>query len=126
MKLAITLERAVSLNDVTRHPVLADLAGWSTAKSRVGDLPGLLTGTSEDRDASAAAGGESMALVCFPYAGGNAVNFQPMATCLAGQRVAVYAVELPGHDLAAGRKTSLRVDGAGGRARSPAEITGAA
>ena len=41
------------------------------------------------------------ALVCFPYAGGNAVNFQPMAQALRGSGLAVYAVELPGHDVAA-------------------------
>ena len=40
-------------------------------------------------------------MVCFPYAGGNAVNFQPMAQALRGSGLAVYAVELPGHDLAA-------------------------
>jgi surfactin synthase thioesterase subunit len=40
-------------------------------------------------------------LVCFPYAGGNAVNFQPMAKALQGSGLAVYAVELPGHDVAA-------------------------
>jgi surfactin synthase thioesterase subunit len=40
--------------------------------------------------------------VCFPYAGGNAVNFQPMAHALKGSGLAVYAVELPGHDVAAG------------------------
>jgi surfactin synthase thioesterase subunit len=39
--------------------------------------------------------------VCFPYAGGNAVNFQPLASALRGSGLAVYAVELPGHDLAA-------------------------
>ena len=41
------------------------------------------------------------ALVCFPYAGGNAMNFQPMARALRGSGLAVYAVELPGHDVAA-------------------------
>ena len=39
--------------------------------------------------------------MCFPYAGGNAVNFQPMARALRGSGLAVYAVELPGHDVAA-------------------------
>ena len=39
--------------------------------------------------------------MCFPYAGGNAVNFQSMAGALRGSGLAVYAVELPGHDLAA-------------------------
>ena len=46
-------------------------------------------------------GGPGAALVCFPYAGGNAVNFQSMASALRGSGLAVYAVELPGHDLAA-------------------------
>ena len=39
--------------------------------------------------------------MCFPYAGGNAVNFRPMAQALRGSGLAVYAVELPGHDVAA-------------------------
>jgi surfactin synthase thioesterase subunit len=39
--------------------------------------------------------------VCFPYAGGNAVNFQPMAHALRDSGMVVYAVELPGHDVAA-------------------------
>ena len=43
----------------------------------------------------------SARLVCFPYAGGNAINFQPMAQALRGSGIAVYAVELPGHDIAA-------------------------
>jgi surfactin synthase thioesterase subunit len=42
--------------------------------------------------------------VCFSHAGGNAVNFQPMAAALRGSALAVYAVELPGHDLAAERE----------------------
>ena len=42
--------------------------------------------------------------MCFPYAGGNAVNFQSMASALRGSGLAVYAVELPGHDLAAGHE----------------------
>jgi surfactin synthase thioesterase subunit len=45
-------------------------------------------------------GGADSALVCFPYAGGNAVNFQSMASALRGRGLAVYAIELPGHDLA--------------------------
>ena len=31
VKLAIALDRAVSLKELTRHPVLADMAAWSTA-----------------------------------------------------------------------------------------------
>jgi surfactin synthase thioesterase subunit len=43
--------------------------------------------------------GPDVALVCFPYAGGNAVNFRSMADALRDSGLAVYAVELPGHDL---------------------------
>ncbi|MCZ1002016.1 alpha/beta fold hydrolase [Streptomyces mirabilis] len=39
-----------------------------------------------------------------PYAGGNAVNFQPLARALPPGGPAVYAVELPGHDVAADRE----------------------
>ena len=93
VKLAITLDRAVSLKDLTHHPVLADLAGLVDGRSerRSGLLQSLL-----EPD-----GGQDAALVCFPYAGGNAVNFQSMARALRGSGLAVYAVELPGHDLAA-------------------------
>jgi len=90
VKLAIALKREVSLKDITRHPVLADLAGLLDGKSE--RRSGLLHALSESDGAQAGA------LVCFPYAGGNAVNFQPMASALRGSGIAVYAVELPGHD----------------------------
>jgi surfactin synthase thioesterase subunit len=93
VKLVIALDREVSLKDVTRLPVLADQARLvdGTPEPR----PGLLQCLSEP---DGTAGG---ALVCFPYAGGNAVNFQPLAGALRGSGLAVYAVELPGHDVAA-------------------------
>jgi amino acid adenylation domain-containing protein len=93
VKLTLALNRAVSLKDITRHPVLADLAA-------------LLDGTGRRRQEllqplSAGNGSPEYTLVCFPYAGGNAVNFQPMAAALADCEIAVHAVDLPGHDLAA-------------------------
>ncbi|ANP51472.1 amino acid adenylation domain-containing protein [Streptomyces griseochromogenes] len=93
VRLTVALDRAVSLKDITRHPVLADLAGLldGTARQRTELLQPL----------SEADGAPECALVCFPYAGGNAVNYQPMASALAGSGVAVLAVDLPGHDLAA-------------------------
>ncbi|MEL5954080.1 amino acid adenylation domain-containing protein [Streptomyces sp. CLV115] len=94
VKLAIVLDRAVSLKDVTRHPVLADLA--RLVDDRSGRRAGLL------QPLSASDGAQISALVCFPHAGGNAVNFQPMAGALPDGGPAVYAVELPGHDVAAG------------------------
>jgi amino acid adenylation domain-containing protein len=93
VKLAITVDREVSLTEITRHPVLADLAALVDGRSdqRSGPLQSL-----SDPD-----GARAGALVCFPYAGGNAVNYQPMAKALRESGLAVYAVELPGHDVAA-------------------------
>ena len=91
VKLAITLDRAVSLKEVTRHPILADLARVMEGRSdEQSDLLQALSGSN---------GGQTGAVVCFPYAGGNAVNFQPMARVLQDSGLTVYAVELPGHDL---------------------------
>lgn len=93
VRLAITMKRVVSLKDVTRYPILADLAGLVDGRTeRQAELLQLL---------SKPGGKQIGTLVCFPYAGGNAVNFQPMATILGSKGIAVYAVELPGHDLAA-------------------------
>jgi surfactin synthase thioesterase subunit len=93
VKLVIALDREVSLKDVTRLPVLADQARLIDGGPERG--AGLLQLLSESD------GVQTAALVCFPYAGGNAVNFQPLATALRGSGLAVYAVELPGHDVAA-------------------------
>ncbi|MEU4134606.1 thioesterase II family protein, partial [Streptomyces wuyuanensis] len=137
VKLAIALDRAVTLKDVTRHPVLTDLAALldrnangTTTDRPASDGPGtgtapgprrtagdgLLERLSEPNDARAGA------LICFPYAGGNAVNFQPLARALAGDGPAVYAVELPGHDPAAAREPFVPLDEVVGRVVD--EITG--
>ncbi|MCU7728828.1 amino acid adenylation domain-containing protein [Actinoplanes sp. KI2] len=92
VRMVVKLDRAVSLKELTRHPVLADLA--AVIDGRRPDSTGLLQPLSEPAQPRAT-------LVCFPYAGGNAVNFQPLATALEGSGIAVYAVELPGHDLTA-------------------------
>ncbi|GAA2695476.1 amino acid adenylation domain-containing protein [Streptomyces lunalinharesii] len=93
VKLAITLDRAVSLKDLTRHPVLADLAALVDGRSAADH--GLLHTLAEPAD-------EPLGhLVCFPHAGGNAVTFQPLARALRHSGWAVHAVELPGHDPAA-------------------------
>jgi surfactin synthase thioesterase subunit len=96
VKVVVALDRAVSLKDLTRHPVLADLAaavdGTSTRRT------GLLQALSDAGDDSTGL------LVCFPPAGGNAVTFRPLARELRGSGLAVLAVELPGHDLAVERE----------------------
>jgi amino acid adenylation domain-containing protein len=91
VKVVIALERRVSLSDITRCPTLADLAGVLDGRSQ--RRSGLLQALSEP------GAGRDGALVCFPYAGGNAVNFRPLAAALRAGGPAVYAVELPGHDL---------------------------
>jgi amino acid adenylation domain-containing protein len=102
VRLAIALNRAVSLRDLTRHPVLADLAELLDGRSE--RHCGLLQSLSEPASPSEPDRGQVDALVCFPHAGGNAVNFQQLASALRGRGPAVYAVELPGHDLAADRE----------------------
>src|SRR5262249_29676609 len=91
VKLAIALNREVSIRDITGRPVLARLAALIDGPSeRRSDLLQLL---SESDDP------QSAALVCFPYCGGNAANFLPLAGALRRSGLAVYAVELPSHDL---------------------------
>ena len=104
VKLAVTLDRAFSLKDLTGHPVLADLAALVDGRSerRAELLQSLSESNGSESNGSGSDGAHVGALVCFPYAGGNAVNFQPMAQALRGSGMAVYAVELPGHDVAAG------------------------
>ncbi|MEV4603460.1 amino acid adenylation domain-containing protein [Amycolatopsis sp. NPDC049253] len=97
VKLAVALDRAVSLAEITRHPVLADQAALldERADDEAGRLLQPLTEPAGEPDA---------VLVCFPHAGGNSVNFRPLASALRGSGLAVYAVELPGHDLSADRE----------------------
>ncbi|MEU8471214.1 amino acid adenylation domain-containing protein [Streptomyces sp. NPDC029006] len=95
VKLSIALGRAVSLKDITRNPVLADLAALLDAAGRGAELLELL---------SEAGGASECALVCFPSAGGNAVNYRPLAAALSGSGLAVLAVDPPGHDPAAHRE----------------------
>jgi len=102
VKLAVNLDRVVSLKEVTRHPILADLADVVDGKS---DGRAELLQALSESDGSESNGAQTRALVCFPYAGGNAVNFLPMARALRGSGLAVYAVELPGHDVAANRES---------------------
>ncbi|HEY6682046.1 MAG TPA: alpha/beta fold hydrolase, partial [Propionibacteriaceae bacterium] len=102
VKLAVNLDRVFSLKDLTGHPILADLAALVDGRSE--RRTELLQPLSESDSAHASA------LLCFPYAGGNAVNFQPMAHAMRGSGLAVYAVELPGHDVAAGSEPFARME----------------
>ena len=92
VKVVLGLKRAVSLTEITRNPVLADLAALLDDHAGQQSASGLL------QELAAPEGELVGTLVCFPYAGGNAVNYRPLAGALRGSGLAVYAVELPGHD----------------------------
>ncbi|WNV87780.1 non-ribosomal peptide synthetase [Umezawaea sp. Da 62-37] len=94
MRVAMELEGLVSLTDLMRNSALAALSAVAEAKLATPvRKTGLLHALSTRPDQA------ECALVCFPYAGGNAVNFEPLARELdADGGVAVYGVELPGHD----------------------------
>ncbi|MEU9015910.1 alpha/beta fold hydrolase, partial [Streptomyces sp. NPDC048479] len=93
VRLAISLDRMVSLKDVTRHPVLADLAGMVDGRS---DRSSVLQPLTEGDGAQAGA------LVGFPCAGGDAMDFQALANALRGSGPAVYAVDVRDSDTPGG------------------------
>jgi surfactin synthase thioesterase subunit len=90
VRMAVRLGKEVSLSDITRHPVLADLA--ALMDGRAAASTGLLQALAEPD------GPIRGAVVGLPPAGGHAVSFRPLATGLRGTGLAVHAVELPGHD----------------------------
>lgn len=100
VRLVINLDRQISLTQVVTNPVLEDLAAGLVA---VGEpVAGLVQRLSIGEFDSVAT------LICLPYAGGNAVNFQQLAKALQDRNIAVHAVELPGHDLVGGQDASLQ------------------
>ncbi|MGA4844612.1 amino acid adenylation domain-containing protein [Streptomyces sp. G45] len=97
VRLLVGMDRALSLKQLVGAPKLSALAalldGGADGGAEVARADGLLQPLSRVTR-------PHHALVCFPYAGGNAVNFRSLAKELAGDGIAVYGVELPGHDLA--------------------------
>ncbi|MEU9117858.1 thioesterase domain-containing protein, partial [Streptomyces sp. NPDC048483] len=89
VRVAICLDRVVSPKDLTRHPVLADLARLVESRATTDGEP--LRSLSEPDQ-----GQRQGALVGFPRAGGGAEDFRALATALRGSGPAVYAVEPPG------------------------------
>ncbi|SBT65700.1 amino acid adenylation domain-containing protein [Micromonospora sediminicola] len=100
--LLMRLDHQLSLTDMLTHSVLRDQARLLEA---AGDTAAALL----LHELSPSAQGRP-ALVCLPDAGGNAINFQHLAD-LAGERVQVLAVELPGHDLARRQEDLLDLPG---------------
>nr|WP_225953809.1 amino acid adenylation domain-containing protein [Kibdelosporangium phytohabitans] len=91
VRLIVQLDRVISLKQLMARPALAELAQSISGDDR-GQARGLVHNLSTVDDAVAT-------VVCFPYAGGNAVNFQGLGKELEGHGIAVKAVELPGHDI---------------------------
>ncbi len=99
VELVTKLDRVVSLRDITRTPVLSELAELIDASA---DAAGESNGSRELlQSLTNTEGSLDRTLVCFPYAGGNAINYQAMASALGGTGLCVYAVDLPGHDVGA-------------------------
>lgn len=93
MRAVIQLQRKVSLGDFMRNSTLRPLAqrleaSLATSRELMLDLSTRAPGTGHD----------GATLVCFPYAGGHAINYQPLAKVVAGQapELRVLAVDLPG------------------------------
>nr|WP_042178667.1 amino acid adenylation domain-containing protein [Kibdelosporangium sp. MJ126-NF4]CEL13322.1 Peptide synthetase [Kibdelosporangium sp. MJ126-NF4]CTQ99013.1 Peptide synthetase [Kibdelosporangium sp. MJ126-NF4] len=87
LRLVAELGGEISLADIVRHPTVADLALVldRSAPASAGLLHRLDSGADQ----------EYATLVCFPYSGGNTVNYLPLAKALDGQGLAVYAVQPP-------------------------------
>ncbi|MDU0288721.1 alpha/beta fold hydrolase, partial [Saccharothrix longispora] len=94
VRLVVKLDRGLSLRQLAATPVLSDLAAVLAGGDAAPAASRLL------HPVSAPVADPVATLVCFPYAGGNAVNFRVLADELRASRVAVLAVELPGHDFA--------------------------
>ena len=96
LRVVLLLDGAISLRDMMRHSRLYEL---SAAVAKV--VP-------EDREEkekllvklSECAEDVTSSIVCLPYAGGNAVHFGPFADAISrySKKIAVYSIELPGHD----------------------------
>ncbi|PVD04871.1 amino acid adenylation domain-containing protein [Streptomyces sp. CS014] len=94
VRLQIRLDRALSMSQLLRHPVLRTMA--ADLENRGG---GRRPRAAPLLQPLSTVPGAHHSLVCFPYAGGNAVNFRTLARTLEADGIAVYGVELPGHDL---------------------------
>jgi hypothetical protein len=90
--LVMRLDQRLCLTDVLARPTLHDQAGL------LGDDDGAVHTRALLHHLNPA-GPDRSVLVCFPDAGGNAVNFQRLADT-AADRLRIVAVEPPGHDLA--------------------------
>lgn len=96
VRLVTALDNTVSIGDVTRNPILSDLATLISDTAREGSICLCrLTPRTNSRRGT---------VIFFPYAGGNAASFLPLARQLGDAEWEVYGVDPPrmdGHDPAA-------------------------
>ncbi|MFE9007773.1 amino acid adenylation domain-containing protein [Streptomyces sp. NPDC007875] len=97
VRLLVRLDRALSLKDLAAHPVLADCAAVLEPHGAGAFARPVATRLLQPLSAVP---DPHHTLVCFPFAGGNAVNFRPLAAELQRDGIAVLGVEPPGHDFA--------------------------
>lgn len=98
VQLVVRLDRRLSLRDLANDPALGELALLLDERSHAA-RSGAVAVRARLLQRLSRAHVEGASLVCIPYAGGNAVNFQALARKLESSGIAVYGVELPGHDL---------------------------
>jgi amino acid adenylation domain-containing protein len=93
IRVALVSEGLISIPNLMRHSTLKPLA--ETIDAGVDNIRSMLQRLTPPCSTS------SVALVCFPYAGGNAINFHDLGQSLAadGAELDMFAVELPGHDI---------------------------
>ncbi|MCX5193513.1 amino acid adenylation domain-containing protein [Streptomyces sp. NBC_00249] len=99
MRVVMELEGLISLTDLMRNSTLAPLG--AVARANLAEVEQAEPRSQNLLQSLSAAPAEAeCVLVCFPYAGGNAINFEPLAQAIdaVGGAVAVYGAELPGHD----------------------------
>lgn len=94
----VKLDGQISLKDLNQYPILGELAAFVDLSPATEPAAAVL------QRLSPAMPGRVATLICFPYAGGNAINFHLLARELARSKIAVYGIEQPGHDL--GRQRS--------------------
>lgn len=100
LRAVAALDGFITIDDLIRHPILAELAGSTRSGGAAAPTDGLL------RRLSGPAGTDAVdevrvAVIYFPPAAGSALSAQPLAAAISAGHpaVTVYAVQAPGHDL---------------------------
>lgn len=95
LKVVLLLDGEISLRDMMRYSRLYELAAAAKIVPAIREEKEQLLVKLSDNSEHV-----TSSIVCLPYAGGNAVHFGPFADAMSqyAKHIAVYSVELPGHD----------------------------